>query len=458
LEAQPVSLSQIPSVDRLLRSQSGRLLQEEFGHAQALEGLRSVLEALRPVAAAGQALPELAEIVEAARLQVETWLEPSLRPVINASGVIIHTNLGRAPLSRAAADAVRAAASGYSTLEYQLSSGQRGSRQTHAESLLRRLCGAEAAMVVNNNAAAVLLALAALARRREVLISRSQLIEIGGGFRIPDVMRQSEARLVEIGTTNRTHLADYEHAIHSRTALIFRAHHSNFKIEGFATEPGIQELVELGRRFQVAVFDDLGSGALLDTARFGLAHEPMVQESLQCGAGLVAFSGDKLLGGPQAGIVVGRRDLLEPLRRHPLARAMRPDKLCLAALAATLRHYLVGQAVEQIPVWQMIAAQPDDLARRAANWRQHLGQGRLAEGRSTVGGGSLPQETLPTHLLALKASHPDALAGRLRNLPHPIIGRIEAGEMLFDPRTVLPEQEPRLLDGLAQILGLGPSG
>jgi L-seryl-tRNA(Ser) seleniumtransferase len=458
LEAQPVSLSQIPSVDRLLRSQSGRLLQEEFGHAQALEGLRSVLEALRPVAAAGQALPELAEIVEAARLQVETWLEPSLRPVINASGVIIHTNLGRAPLSRAAADAVRAAASGYSTLEYQLSSGQRGSRQTHAESLLRRLCGAEAAMVVNNNAAAVLLALAALARRREVLISRSQLIEIGGGFRIPDVMRQSEARLVEIGTTNRTHLADYEHAIHSRTALIFRAHHSNFKIEGFATEPGIQELVELGRRFQVAVFDDLGSGALLDTARFGLAHEPMVQESLQCGAGLVAFSGDKLLGGPQAGIVVGRRDLLEPLRRHPLARAMRPDKLCLAALAATLRHYLVGQAVEQIPVWQMIAAQPDDLARRAANWRQQLGQGRLAEGRSTVGGGSLPQETLPTHLLALKASHPDALAGRLRNLPHPIIGRIEAGEMLFDPRTVLPEQEPRLLDGLAQILGLGPSG
>jgi L-seryl-tRNA(Ser) seleniumtransferase len=453
-----VSLSQIPSVDRLLRTESGQLLQQEFGHALALDGLRSALDSLRPAVAGGQPLPEMEEIVRAARTQVGSWLESTLRPVINASGVIIHTNLGRAPLSRAATAALQQTAGGYCSLEFNLSSGQRGSRQTHAESLLRRLCRAEAAMVVNNNAAAVLLALAGLARRREVLISRSQLVEIGGGFRIPDVMRQSEARLVEVGTTNRTHIGDYEHAIHSQTALIFRAHHSNFRIVGFATEPGLEELVELGGRFQVPVFDDLGSGALLDTAEFGLAHEPMVQESLQRGAGLVAFSGDKLLGGPQAGILVGRRQLIDPLRRHPLARAVRPDKLCLAALEATLRHYLLGEATRQIPVWQMIAADFVELCRRAENWRQQLGQGRLVEGQSTVGGGSLPGETLPTRLLAVSTSHPNAVAAQLRNLADPIIGRIEADELLFDPRTVLPYQDTQLLNGLSQVLGLYAPG
>jgi L-seryl-tRNA(Ser) seleniumtransferase len=452
MEAGPLSLRDLPSVDRLLQSEAGGALVDTFGRPLTVEAIRTELDEARAQIQRGAAPLSTERMLAQARSKLEDRLAPSLSPVINASGVILHTNLGRAPLSRAACQAMLAVAAGYSNLEYDLKRGRRGQRSLHAERQLRQLTGAEAALVVNNNAAAVLLALTGLARRKEVVIARSQLIEIGGGFRIPEVMRQSGAKLVEVGTTNRTHLSDFEAAIHERTGLIMRAHHSNFKIIGFATEPSLPELVELSRRRHVNLLDDLGSGALLDTAAFGLGHEPMVQESLQTGADLVAFSGDKLLGGPQAGILVGNRVLIDKLRKHPLARAVRADKLCLAALEATLGHYLRDEAVEQVPVWRMIAADAESLRTRAAGWVAELGLGRLVAERSTVGGGSLPEETLPTWALSLDVAHPGAFAGRLRSARPSVIARIADDRILFDPRTVLPEEEPKLLDTIRQAL------
>jgi len=368
--------------------------------------------------------------------------------VINATGVILHTNLGRAPLSREALQVIAEVSAGYCTLEYDLQRGGRGSRSMHVEETLCSLTGAEAALVVNNNAAALLLILSALARRRPVVIARSQLVEIGGGFRIPEVMAQSGAKLIEVGTTNRVHLEDYREALQTSVALVVRAHHSNFKIIGFTSEPDLHEIVEVSHERGVPVVDDLGSGALLDTAQFGLAHEPMVQESLNAGADLVCFSGDKLLGGPQAGILVGKAALVEKIRKHPLARAVRADKMCLAGLAITLLHYLKGEAVQKIPIWQMISASPEDIHQRAAYWRDRLGWGEVIPGRSMVGGGSLPGETLPTSLLAFEIPGASRVLQRLRELPYPIIARVEEERLVFDPRTVLVEQEKAFLDEL----------
>lgn len=443
-----MSLRDLPSVDRLIGHESAADLIGDFGRSLSLQALRAQLEREREAIRAGSANPTTEQILVRAHQLASGWLLASLHPVINATGVIIHTNLGRAPLSRAAREAMLSVASGYSTLEYDLASGKRGKRDQHADSLLARITGAESALVVNNNAGAILLALTAFARRKEVLISRTQLIEIGGGFRIPEVLKQSGAKLVEVGTTNRTHLADFENAISDKTTVIMRAHHSNFKLVGFTTEPALPELVELSKAHNLITLDDLGSGALLDTAAFGLGHEPTVQESLQAGAPLVAFSGDKLLGGPQAGLLVGEKSLIERLRKHPLARALRPDKLCLAALSATLQHYLRDEALEEVPVWQMIASPLDQLERRAASWREELKQGKLIHGQSTVGGGSLPEESLPTWLLALDSEQPDRLAARLRHLELPIIARIESGQLVLDPRTVLPDQDQALLHGL----------
>jgi L-seryl-tRNA(Ser) seleniumtransferase len=351
-------------------------------------------------------------------------------------------------------------ARGYSTLEYDLSKGERGSRTVHAESLLTRLTGAEAALVVNNNAAALLLSLTALAQRKGVIISRSQLVEIGGGFRVPDVMKQSGAKLVEVGTTNRTHLKDYKEAIDEKTALILRAHHSNFKIIGFATEPTLEELCSLAR--SVPVVDDLGSGALLDTAAFGLGHEPMVQESLKAGAALVAlkagaalvaFSGDKLLGGPQAGIIVGKSELIAKLKKHPLARAVRADKLCLAALSATLLHYLHDEATQEIPIWRMIALPLAEIEKRARTWAAQLSAtASVINGESTVGGGSLPGETLPTKLVALSVKSPNLFAAQLRAADTPVIARVMEDKVVLDPRTVLVEEESLLIAGVLKCL------
>jgi L-seryl-tRNA(Ser) seleniumtransferase len=443
-----VSLADLPSIDRLLRHAEARRLVERHGRPLVLGALRSRLEDVRGVLSPGDPIPDDAQLIEAAGLSIEALLQPELQPVINASGVVLHTNLGRAPLSRAAQQAMLETAVGYSSLEFDLRRGVRGHRHVHAESLLCQATGAPAALVVNNNAAAVLLALTVLARGREVLTSRTQLIEIGGGFRIPDILKQSGARLVEVGTTNRTHLRDFQQAIRPRTALILRAHSSNFRLIGFATEPSLADLADLGRKHDLPVVDDLGSGALLDTAIFGLGHEPTVQESLQAGASLVAFSGDKLLGGPQAGILVGERELIEQLRSHPLARALRPDKLCLSALRATLVHYLEDDAVQQIPVWQMIAASPDSLRRRAEAWAHALGAGEAVPGRSTVGGGSLPEETLPTWLLAISLPHPNQAAAWLRRQTPPVVARIEDDRLVLDPRTVFESQEPDLLHSL----------
>ncbi|MBZ0301684.1 MAG: L-seryl-tRNA(Sec) selenium transferase, partial [Anaerolineae bacterium] len=394
--------------------------------------------------------PSAAAIVHEAAARLAHLFRPSLRPVINATGVIIHTNLGRAPLAESAQDAVRAVAAQYSTLEFDLDTGKRGSRLVHAGNLLCEITGAEAALVVNNNAAALVLLLSALAKDREVIISRGQLVEIGGGFRVPDVMIQSGAALVEVGTTNRTRTVDYEQAITAQTALIMRAHASNFKVIGFTEAAPLDELAALAHPHGLWLVDDLGSGALLDTAPFGLDHEPTVQESLASGADLVAFSGDKLLGGPQAGILVGKKDLIDTLKQHPLARAIRADKLCLAALTATLDHYRKGEALDQVPVWRMIARPLEDIRRTAQVWASVIG-GEVIDGESAVGGGSLPGESLPTCLLALDVPHPDDFLAALRDADPPVIARIAEDKVLFDPRTVLPGQDTQLLDVLSRL-------
>jgi L-seryl-tRNA(Ser) seleniumtransferase len=314
------------------------------------------------------------------------------------------------------------------------------------------LTGAEAALVVNNNAAAVLLVLSALANKKRVIISRSQLVEIGGGFRIPSVMRQSGAKLVEVGTTNRVHLSDYEEALSQPAALVMHAHHSNFKMIGFTKEPGLKEIADLAHKFGVLFADDLGSGTLLATERFGLAHEPAVQESLAAGTDLVCFSGDKLLGGPQAGIIIGKAVLMEKLKKHSLARAVRADKLCLAALTATLLHYLKDEAEREIPIWRMISATSSQMKARAEFWAAELGQGEILESESTIGGGSLPGESLPTWILALSVKSSDMFLEKLRREKPPVVARTENDRVLLDPRTVLPEQDGTLLVNLANVI------
>jgi L-seryl-tRNA(Ser) seleniumtransferase len=448
-----MSLRELPSVEKLLTQADD--LVAAYGRPLTLEALRAALDRARAqlrAANGAPAAPSSAALLDEARARLLILTTPTLRPVINASGVILHTNLGRAPLSKAALAAMEAAARGYATLEYDLAKGERGSRAVHAEALLTRLTGAEAALVVNNCAFALLLILSALAKHKGVLVSRGQLVEIGGGFRVPEVMKQSGCKLIEVGTTNRTHLRDFQENLTPQTALILRAHHSNFKIIGFTTEPSLEELCALG----LPVVDDLGSGALLDTAAFGLAHEPMVTESLRAGAALVAFSGDKLLGGPQAGLIVGRKALVEKIKKHPLARAVRADKLVLAALAATLGHYLKDEALRAIPLWRMIALPLGEIEARAQQWQAALHAGTVIAGESTVGGGSLPGETLPTRLLSLAVKSPNAFAARLRELPTPIIARVAAESVVFDPRTVATEEDDALLAGIRQALNASP--
>ena len=447
-------LRQLPSVDRLLQATPLAELIETYNRQMVVDAVRDALDEARAAIRSGAHPPGEDDLIAAAVARVERLIRPTLRPVINATGVIIHTNLGRAPLSRAAIAAMHAVATGYVNLEYDLEAGQRGSRYVHAEALLTHLTGAEAALVVNNNAAAVLLILSTLAREQEVIISRGQLVEIGGGFRIPDVMRQSGARLVEVGTTNRTYIQDYEAAINEQTALLMRVHASNFRQIGFTHQVALEELVGLARERGLWVVDDLGSGSLLDTSTFGLAHEPMPQESIAAGADLVCFSGDKLLGGPQAGIIVGRRELVARLRRFPLTRALRVDKVTLAGLQATLLHYLKGEATREVPIWRMIATPVDALERRAQDWAARLSRFdvHVTEGESAVGGGSLPGETLPTRLLILRVPSPDRVARRLRAADPPVIARIDQEALVFDPRTVLPEQDTILLTHITAAL------
>jgi len=447
------SLRDLPSVDQILQEPEVGPLIEAYGRRLTLKALRGSMDEARQAFRTTKNLPSRGQLVQGAQRLLQDWASPSLKAVINATGVILHTNLGRAPLSHAALLALQNVAAGYSNLEFDLSSGKRGSRLVHAEDLLTQLTQAEDSLVVNNNAAAVLLALSALAKRRAVVIARSQLVEIGGGFRIPDVMQQSGARLYEVGTTNRVHPSDYEEAIsQANPALILHAHRSNFRLSGFTSEPTLAELAEIAHRAGIPLVDDLGSGALLDTAQFGLGHEPQVGESLEAGADLVCFSGDKLLGGPQAGIVIGKAELINKLKKHPLARAIRADKLCLAALSATLLHYLKDEAVTAIPIWQMIAAPASDIRRRAEDLVTALETGEVLPSQSTVGGGSLPDETLPSFVVALTVPAPNRFLGQLRQSRLPVIARLEEDRVLFDLRTVLPEQENDLLLSIRSAL------
>ncbi len=446
------SFRALPSVDELLQNHTLRGYERHVGRAVVVEAVRASLDAAREEIRAGRAAPMPALLIDAITERIEQAVRPTLTRVINATGVILHTNLGRAPLSQDALKAIQDAASSYSNLEYDLEAGERGSRYVHAEELIKKLTGAEAALVVNNNAAAVMFILRAFAENKEVIVSRGQLVEIGGGFRVPDVLSQSGARMVEVGTTNRTHRADFENALNENTGLLLRVHPSNFRVIGFTEEVSLEEMSALGRKHKIPVVDDLGSGALLETTMYGLAHEPMPQESLRAGADLVAFSGDKLLGGPQAGIIVGKKEFVAKLKKHPLARALRVDKLTLSALQTTLLHYLKNEAAQKIPVWQMISAKPETLELRAQTWREHWQKfgldANVIETLSTVGGGSLPGETLPTRAVALNVSSPDAFVSKLRANNPPIIARIENGRVILDPRTVLAHDEGALLEGV----------
>jgi L-seryl-tRNA(Ser) seleniumtransferase len=434
-------LRNLPSVEQLLHASQATHLIERFGRPLTLDALRLTLDNARARFKADPqtALPSIDSILAEAESHLTAWTRSSLVPVINATGVILHTNLGRAPLSQATIQAMTDAALNYSNLEFDLSTGKRGSRLIHAEAILQKLLGVEAALVVNNNASAVLLVLSALANKKRVIIPRSQLVEIGGGFRVPDVMKQSGAKLVEIGTTNKVRISDYQSALEEPSALVMRAHRSNFKIVGFTEEPDLKDIVNVAHQANVPVVDDLGSGALIDTAKHGFAHEPTAQESLAAGVDIVCFSGDKLLGGPQTGIIVGKKELIDKIKKHPLARAVRADKISLAGISATLMHYLKDEAEHEIPVVRMMSLKLDQLRGRAEAWREELGCGDVIESESTVGGGSLPEESIPTFVLALKVKSPDKLRKRLREAHPPIIARTENDHVLFDPRTVLED-------------------
>ena len=454
-------LRNLPSVERVLIDDVLADAVRESGRDWIVELTRDALADARRNVLNGATAPTAQEIADSVRNVVEDMTSPSPRPLINATGVVIHTNLGRAPLSESALRAADAVARGYSDLEIDLDTGRRGSRQAHLQSLLRQITGAEAALVVNNNASALLLGLSALAAGREVIVARGEAVEIGGGFRIPDVLRQSGCTLVDVGTTNRTYVRDYADAITDNTAAFLKAHASNFRIEGFTASVDDGDLVALGDSADICVLHDVGSGALLPTEKYGMAHEPTPQEAIATGFGLVFFSGDKLLGGPQAGIVVGRRDLVARLERHPLARAVRIDKMSLAGLTATLTHYLKGDAESEIPVWRMISADADSVRARARLWKERIGlhegvQVDILPSRSAVGGGSLPGETLPSWVMSVSPGgsgvRPESLLSALRCQTMPVIARIEEDSVRLDPRTVLPEQDDALVQGLTAAL------
>jgi len=463
-------LRRLPAVDELLAAPAVRERLATYPRWTVLEAVRDTLACRRRrllqcgPGPAAEALLAPEAILDAALARIEERASLSLRAVINATGVVIHTNLGRAPLARAALSAVEDAARGYSTLEFDLAGGTRGSRQAHVEALLVALTGAEAALAVNNNAAAVLLAVNTLARDREVVVSRGELVEIGDAFRIPDVMVGAGGRLREVGTTNRTHLRDYEQALSAETGLLLKVHPSNFRILGFTAEVGIADLATLAASRRIPVMADVGSGALLDLAGMGLPREPTVAEAIRAGADLVSFSGDKLLGGPQAGLLVGRREPIARIRRNPLARTVRIDKLCLAALEATLRLLREPErAREEIPVLRMLTLPVAAIGQRAERLAALLAQAApgvacgVEDGDSEVGGGALPLETLPTRLVVLApAEGPGGLEARLRAGRPPVLVRIKDARVLVDLRTVDPAEDPALAQALAAALAAGP--
>ena len=459
-------LRQIPSVDELLMQPRLAGLTKRVDRNLVVEVARAVLADLRGRIAEDSNWTAIsldgASVEELISAQVEKILSRSLQPVINATGVILHTNLGRAPLTETVVDEFRRSGTQYSNLEYDLEAGARGKRDVHTSELLTRLTGAEAAIVVNNCAAAVLVTLAALARGGEVVVSRGELIEIGDGFRIPEIMEQSGAILREVGTTNRTHLADYENAINEKTRVLLRVHPSNFKVTGFTDKPSLEELVALSQRSGLPLVEDLGSGCLVDLSAHRVG-EPTVRQSVETGVSLVMFSGDKLLGGPQAGVIAGNKELVTRVRRYPLFRALRVDKLTIAALEATLGAYLRA-AWDEIPTMRMIRMTPQELKRRAENFIRELRpelpldevEIEIADGASLAGGGSTPSQSLPTKIIRIASARYSAtkLEQRLRRAPAgvSVIARVEDERLILDLRTVFPGQEPLLIKTLASAL------
>ncbi|HKP86522.1 MAG TPA: L-seryl-tRNA(Sec) selenium transferase [Blastocatellia bacterium] len=470
-------LRSLPSIERLLTRPVAKRLSADLGRDRARDLLREIIEEVRVEIYAAETKAVTARRVlhtpQSLVDEIERRLEerakvsgrPSLRRVINATGVIIHTNLGRAPLARAAVEALADIASHYSNLEYDLGRGERGHRESHCQQLIARLAGSEDAILANNNAAAVMLVLNTLAEGGEVIVSRGELIEIGGSFRIPEVMEKSGARLREVGTTNRTRIQDYERAINERTRLILRVHPSNYRIIGFTERPSVEEVAGLSRRAGIASFEDLGSGCLIDLAPHGVKDEPVVKESINAGITVVSFSGDKMLGGPQAGIIAGSREIVDRVRNNPLMRALRADKMTYIALEATLRLYERDVAGREIPVIRAIMATREEIAERAARLSEAIERstrGRfkasLEVGNSVIGGGSAPQVAIETVLVALRDNEMSAasIEERLRGHRVPVITRTERGSVMIDLRTVAEDEEPIIIEAIAALAQPAP--
>lgn len=461
-------LRQIPSVEKILESPQLQSDIKEFSHPMVVLAVKQAVEMIREEVKKGKETISTQEIVQKAKNIIAEETSPSLKPVINATGVVLHTNLGRAPLDEDTLSFIKNISATYNNLEFDLKEGKRSQRGIFVERLLSILTSAEAALAVNNNAGAVLLILTALAKDKEVIVSRGELVQIGGGFRIPEILALSGAKLKEVGTTNQTTISDYENAITSETALLLKVHQSNFKMIGFVKRPSINELVKLGKKHNLCVAEDLGSGVLLRTEDFELAHEPTAFEAVSADADLVCFSGDKLLGAPQAGVILGRKGYIDILKKHPLHRALRLDKMFLAGLERVLLYYLKGEATKKIPAWQMISTPLKVLQTRAEKIRDELKRLdvkiNIQESQSTVGGGSLPGETLPTIVISVKSASSvdtsvdpsvevsaDQQARLFREQSPPIIGRIEDDEFVLDLRTVFPHQDETLVSAIKNI-------
>lgn len=457
-------LRQIPSVEKVLESIELQPEIARFSHPLVAAAVKQAVDEVREEIKKGKGSPSVKEIVERTQSIISGVTSASMKPVINASGVVLHTNLGRAPLDEETLSFIKETSSAYSNLELDLLEGKRSKRGIFVERLLCTLTSAEAALAVNNNAGAVLLILTALAKGKEVIVSRGELVQIGGGFRIPEIMALSGATLKEVGTTNQTNVSDYEGAITPKTAMLLKVHQSNFKMIGFEKRPGINELAKLGKKRKLCVVEDLGSGVLLRTEDFELAHEPTAFEALSAGADLVCFSGDKLLGAPQAGIILGKKKYVDILKKHPMHRALRLDKMFLAGLEKILLYYLKGEATQKIPAWQMISASQRILQTRAERIKNDLKKAgieiNIQESRSTIGGGSLPGETLPTIVISVASVNsvsrfkdltPDMQAKLFREQTPPIIGRIENDNFVLDLRTVFPKQDDILISAIKNV-------
>jgi len=450
-------LRKIPSIEEILESIELQEYIHKLSHQTVAETAREVVSSLRKKLVKDKEEISSKTIIKEIENILSHQEKLFVKPVINGTGVILHTNFGRAPLTEDLLEHIREISKSYCTLEYDLKLGKRGERTSFLERLICKLTNAEGSLVVNNNAAAVLLILTGLAKGKEVIVSRGELVQIGGGFKIPEIMAQSGALLKEVGTTNRTTLTDYSNAINENTALLLKVHHSNFKMIGFTEEVSLSELVKLGKENNILVMQDLGSGALLHTEEFGLAHEPTAQDGINADVDLVSFSGDKLLGGPQSGIILGRKKWIEILRKHPLYRALRVDKIVIAGLENLILTYLKKEAPEKIPAWKMIDTSIDELKSRAQELKMKLEEEKIkvsvSESKSTVGGGSLPGETLPTCVISFDSEiTPDQLSEKFRNLPTPIIGRIENNRFTLDLRTIFPHQDETLVKSIKSIL------